>query len=350
VFNKLAKFISPQGNIEPLLSTITEIRSESDTLALCPSATGINWLGINHSTLASFPTNTLELPQYYSNSLLSPQLLKQLTNAIARKEFKNIIFSGFPPYFEQLINQLRPQTKAKLGCIFHGTLSELGNSDNQLAMLPFQLTQSGKLDKIGLIRKDLVKPLSELFSINCFELRNVCIIPEHFELLRLNKEKIHIGIFGGNTFNKNLHNQVAGALLVNNSVIHVGNLSSFRYWNQANRIIEHGTALNRSEFLRILASMDLNMYLSFSESFGQVALESLAVGVPSLVSSTSNILNDSPSLDKHLSVSDVDKPQVIADKIETILANRTSIVNEGLRFVLTSNSRAQQLISEFLQA
>lgn len=45
------------------------------------------------------------------------------------------------------------------------------------------------------------------------------------------------------------------------------------------RIIEHGKNLSRERFLSILGSMDLNLYMSYSESWGLVAYESEAMGV-----------------------------------------------------------------------
>lgn len=46
------------------------------------------------------------------------------------------------------------------------------------------------------------------------------------------------------------------------------------------RIVEHGKNLPREKFLGILGSMDLNLYMSYSESWGLVAYESEALGVP----------------------------------------------------------------------
>ena len=45
------------------------------------------------------------------------------------------------------------------------------------------------------------------------------------------------------------------------------------------RIIEHGKNLPNERFLQILGSMDLNLYMSYSESWGLVAYESEAMGV-----------------------------------------------------------------------
>jgi glycosyltransferase involved in cell wall biosynthesis len=69
------------------------------------------------------------------------------------------------------------------------------------------------------------------------------------------------------------------ALLIEKAIIHVLDKSIFSYLNMDNRIIEHGKNLPKEKFLGILGSMDLNLYMSYSESWGLVTYESEAMGV-----------------------------------------------------------------------
>ena len=98
--------------------------------------------------------------------------------------------------------------------------------------------------------------------------------------MKLDKTKIHVGVFGADTFNKNLHNQVIHALMIENVIVHVLDKSIFEYLNLSERIVEHGKNLDKVHFLSILGSMDLNLYMSFNESWGLVSHESLEIGVP----------------------------------------------------------------------
>ena len=54
--------------------------------------------------------------------------------------------------------------------------------------------------------------------------------------------------------------------------------------------LEHGTNLTHDNFLSVLGSMDLNLYMSYSESWGLVAYESEAMGVPCLMPQTADYL------------------------------------------------------------
>ena len=102
-----------------------------------------------------------------------------------------------------------------------------------------------------------------------------------------------------------MHNQVLNSLAVDNTIIHVLDKSKFKYLKMDDRIIEHGANLSRDKFLSILSSMDLNLYMSYSESWGLIAKESEILGVKCLV-------NDS-----------VDYYDTINTEINTILNERS---------------------------
>jgi glycosyltransferase involved in cell wall biosynthesis len=93
--------------------------------------------------------------------------------------------------------------------------------------------------------------------------------------------------------------------MIDNVVVHVLDKSIFNYLGMNDRIVEHGENLPREQFLAILGSMDLNLYMSYSESWGLIAKESEILGVKCLV-------NDS-----------VDYYDTINTEINTILNERS---------------------------
>jgi len=137
-----------------------------------------------------------------------------------------------------------------------------------------------KNQKIGFIKQGMAETVHQLYGFDC---EHIPLpppeIPKGIQKLDLDRSKFHIGVFGADTFNKNLHNQVIHALLLENTVIHVLDKSIFEYLNMSDRIVEHGKNLPKDKFLCILGSMDLNLYMSYSESWGLVASESEAMGV-----------------------------------------------------------------------
>lgn len=142
------------------------------------------------------------------------------------------------------------------------------------------------------------------------------------------------------SYNKNRHTQVAAAALVKNSIVHVLETNEFDYGIPDNRIVAHSN-LNRNDFLALLGSKDLNLYCSFSESWGQVVIESLALNVPCIYSNNSGISDIIES--KKYVVSEYDNIVSISKKIKTIL------IDNNVDFSLNSfQKRVNELNNELI--
>ena len=154
-----------------------------------------------------------------------------------------------------------------------------------------QLVKAKKIKRIGFVKEGMAETFSKLYNFDCFHVPlPTPQIPKNIKKLELDRSKLHIGVFGADTFNKNLHNQVIHALLIENAVVHVLDKSIFAYLEMNERIVEHGKNLPREKFLGILGSMDLNLYMSYSESWGLVAYESESMGVSIISLSNSDYL------------------------------------------------------------
>jgi hypothetical protein len=270
---------------------IQEIRGENDILVLYGSPTEGNWKGIANATIGLFPEKVLQIPQWYSNSVLNKQETEEICNFIQELNFKKVIVSGFADYFFDWIELLHFSTQIEI--IFHGTISEFHESEKRSFI--GRLIQFGKTKKIirfGFVKEGLAEVFIKLYDFDCFhQPLNTPIIPEKLKKIDLDKTKIHVGVFGADTFNKNLHNQVIHSLIIENVLVHVLDKSVFQYLGMDERIVEHGKNLPREQFLSILGSMDLNLYMSFNESWGLVAFESEALGVKTIHNNNIDYLN-----------------------------------------------------------
>jgi glycosyltransferase involved in cell wall biosynthesis len=79
--------------------------------------------------------------------------------------------------------------------------------------------------------------------------------------------------------------------MIENTIVHVLNKSIFAFLDKEDRIVGHGKLLSKENFLEILGSMDLNLYMSFNESWGLVAKESEAMGVKTISNLNINYIN-----------------------------------------------------------
>lgn len=275
----------PQNNeqkVQELIHQIELIRKNHSTLVLFGSPTEGNWKGIANATVGLYPLNSLEIPQWYSNAVLSKKEAKEICNYIQASNFKTIIISGFASYFFEWIELLHAHCKIEI--IYHGTISEFHEKDKQVFIQQLiNYGNSGIIHSFGFVKEGLDKVFTKLYGFTCFhQPLSEPIIPSNLKLLDLDHTKIHVGVFGADTFNKNLHNQVIHALMIDQVVVHVLDKSIFNYLSLDNRIVEHGTNIPREQFLGILGSMDINLYMSFNESWGLVAFESEKLKVKTL--------------------------------------------------------------------
>ncbi len=286
MLNKLKEKMFGKDNKQLLQETLKQItlkRKEHQTLVLCGTPTDGNWLGIAIATKNIYPENTIDIPQWYSNSVFNPKETRLICQKIKELKFEKIIFSGFASYFFEWINLLNEYTYIEI--IFHGTISEFNEKTKQEFIgNVIKYSKQNKIKNIGFIKKGLSEVFKKLYGINSFhQILPVPKITHNIKKIELEKNKIHIGVFGIDNFNKNIHNQVIYSLTIKNTIIHVLDKSNFAYLNLDDRIIAHGKNLPREVFLNILGSMDFNLHMSYNESFGLIAHESEALGVPCII-------------------------------------------------------------------
>jgi glycosyltransferase involved in cell wall biosynthesis len=296
----LNKFKKSQNKLilAQLALKLQEISENNAVLVLYGSPTEGNWKGIANATVGLFPSNSLEIPQWYSNAVFNQNETIEICTLIQQAKFEKIVISGFAPYFFDWIEFLHLNTKIEV--VYHGTISEFHDPSKQdFVEQLISFGKAKKISRVGFVKEGLAEVFTKLYDFDCYhQPLNQPIIPDGLKKIALDETKIHVGVFGADTFNKNLHNQVIHALMIDNVVVHVLDKSIFNYLGMNDRIVEHGENLPREQFLAILGSMDLNLYMSFNESWGLVAKESEAMGV---------------SL---LSISNVDYLKLIFDKIE----------------------------------
>ncbi|MCW3127722.1 MAG: hypothetical protein JWO03_3380 [Bacteroidetes bacterium] len=280
--NRLLQPLHRKRLILDLCEKLNTIRGKSDVLVIYGAPTKTHYLGIANATRDLYPENVLEIPQSYSNAILSDDEIIKVCQQIKELKFEKVIVSGFAQYFFKFIDEL--YTSCQIETLYHGTISEFHSIPAQYLIESLILYgQEKKIYRMGFVKQGLEKVFSELYGFDTFyQPLKASTIPPGVKLIETDPTKIHIGVLGNNNFNKNLHNQVIYALMNKNTVVHVLDENVFNFMKLNARIIAHGRNLSRMEFLGILGAMDLNLYMSYSESHGLVAYESEAMGVPCL--------------------------------------------------------------------
>ena len=334
--------IRPSGLEQQILA----IRQRSDILVMYPMATGANWLGVGNATRRMFGASCLEMPQYYSHPVLTESEMKTLAGTIASVDFKTLIFSGFPLYFSGFIRHIKKECPDVRICVlYHGSLSQWVAEPVRTHTLELlRLCRDGIVERTGYVKKGMAGVVSRLFNIKAWELMvppgPVSDQPRHFN------DSVKIGVPGTSSFNKNLHNQVAGALMTDDSTVHVLDESLFTYMNNP-RIQGYGGLLNKEDFLNFIGSMSVNLYLSYSECFPQVVIESLSLGVPCITSNNNGIFDHDPYLAEWLVALEYDNPEAIGRHVEKVLENRNELSVKGLEYIRLLNEISEKRVLEF---
>lgn len=303
------------------LSIIQDIENlykfNNHSLVLCLDNTGSSYLGVKNAVFNLFPTNTVIIPAYYSNALISDKQILDLANHIVSLGFKQLILGSFPNCFEKLALEINKRIVVKT--IFHGALSELYEDDKMIKFMDMiKLCQSGVISRLGFVKSGLAKWSNSLFKIDACWLQLFSIMISTNKFI-FDDGRIHIGVFGNSTFNKNITNQIAGALLVPNSVIHCFKSSQCFENLFGDRIVVHDH-MTHTDFLNLIGSMNLNLHLSFSEGMGgQTFTESISLGVPCLTSFNNEYLRKSKYLSDLLIVQQYDNPYEISKSIHAVL-------------------------------
>lgn len=336
---------SSEKSVDKCLQNIADIRKTSDILAICPTPTGYSWLGVQVATLSLFPDCTFQIPQDYSNQTLTDEQLAAIAQIINDLNFKQVVFSGFLPYFAKLINALKPAVTTKI--LYHGFLSELSGNEKQTAAFAemLKLLKSKKIQIAGCVKKGLAHSLSKMFGIRACEI----ILPNKSiatDIIPMTND-VNIGCLVNTSFRKNIHNQAMAALMAEKSTLHVFETTELAYLPQ-NRI-KYYPLMNHREFVSLLSQMTINLHVTFSESWGQVLAESISQGVPCLSAYTSSFFDYDDDLKQKLVVDGFDDSWHIYKKIEEVLNDRDAIGKQCLAYAKQLNLLAEERLKEFLE-
>lgn len=326
------------------LQQIEAIRKTSDIIAICPTPTGYSWLGVQVATLSLFPNCTFQIPQEYSNQTLTDSQLNAIATTISDLNYKQVIFSGFLPYYAKIAESLKSPILVKV--IYHGFLSELSGNAKQIEAFRGLLSfvSDKKVAAIGCVKGGLALSLSKMLGVKTCEI----ILPNRFvaDDILPKTEEINIGCMVNTAFRKNIHNQAVASMLVAESTLHVFTTDELSYLPQ-DRIRYH-SLMPHGEFVGLLSKMAINLHVTFSESWGQVLAESISQGVPCLSAYTSSFFDYDDDLKQKLIVDGFDDSWHIYKKIEEVLQNRDAIARQCLAYAKKLNVLAEEKLNEFL--
>jgi glycosyltransferase involved in cell wall biosynthesis len=343
-----------QPKTQELTARVQSIRERSDVIAFTGQSYGNNWRGVYNGALEMFPGHLLAIPHRDSQNILPDAGIERLTDAIAQSAFQHVVFTGYGDCLKALIIPLSmkmgDEGRKKIRLIYHGSFSQNADRSRDTGYLReiISLQQEGIIGKIGFMKKGMAETLQSITRLDAAQV--LTVVKEDYALTPQQLPGLNAGVFTHDTFRKNLHNQVAAALMIREAGVHVHDGSPLAYLPSDARVHAHPFTDSYDDFLRLLGSMTINFYVTFSECYGMVIAESLALGVPCLASNSSGFFDYDAFLAKALVVEEFDNSEAIYRKALDVLSNREEIAARGKEYVKTLNAIARSKLHDFLNS
>ena len=319
--------------------------SHSKVIIVCHK----RWLGIRSSAAAlGYPVALVD-----DNTFLH---CSDFIVFFVKSGFKTLAIFGLPPYSLVCAKTLKAQLPGvKVVLSFHGSFTQHASQPSEARALQAVLdaTRDGVIDRLGFLKNGMSFFFRAL-NISVVELRNV-YLPLELQVGKLHEldGRYHIGLFtAGDSWIKNYHNQLAAACILPRAVIHttvVPPESRGIFSMCSARVVEHGWLPHHVVPL-FLGMTDINMYASLTESFPMVVLQSLAVGVPCVISNTSSVYSQSQFLSSKLIVDAHDDVHAIYRVLKNALVVLPSLTQEILRVLTNSNRYGMSAWKDFFDA
>lgn len=347
MIGRLRQHYRTKADFEALLASVTAIRKQHAVLDVCVKPTGYSWLGVRTAAYSLFPDNTAEIPQYYSQPLLSEKQQEMLGTHIGELKFEQLVYNGYNTYFSRISQAaLRINPGLRIAWIHHGFPAELTDNPVMTGIFARALSdyRAGIIHKVGVIKKNWELLFEPLYGIPASFLLNK--VPA--ETLAPKPGSLRIGVLVNADFRKNRVTQLMAAAAIPEATVVITRENGIRELLPQTRFDVVGS-LDHAQFLAVLGSCTLNSHVTFSEaSGGNVLAESLALGVPCLTGLTHGWLDDAPLLAEALTVHRTDDAWAIREKMAEVIERRDELSPLCRAHALHMNNRADELLSRFL--
>ncbi len=273
------------------------------------------WRGVRAAAY-SFRVPVIETPD-------AAPYAAELAKALARAGVLTLVVQGFPPGAGRLLEQAKA-LGLRTRLVLHSSPTQHGAEagEARVAEQALALTRAGTIGRLGFVKEGVAEALAALGHDAAYVPNRVPELPA-FEPRDLG-EGLHVGVFAEPFWRKNVATQILAAGLLGAERVHVMRKPDVGYL-EGLRIVEHGE-LPWEDFVRLQASVGLNLYVSLSECQPLTPVESYVAGVPCLASRTSALFRDDPELWDLTTVTELDNPAAIAAAARRLLDRKDEAV------------------------
>ncbi|KAI3637387.1 hypothetical protein MIR68_004036 [Amoeboaphelidium protococcarum] len=334
------------------------IKSSAEIVNICHP----EWHGIRQATYGQgYPV--LEIPGLLND--LHEVRLMELFSSLSK--LRTVIVNGIPHKMIEFAYILRHyMPNIQIIFIYHGSISQpFHEAEASLVNDMIIAAQEGVIDRVGVVKNGIensfkamgvdvveiwnfpdmpigLRSVNSVLNVRALTLMNstraiTSVVAFDPSVRNASKLQYHttykgprwnVGVFGSSWNHKNVFVQIMALCRIPNIKIHVLEKPKLPYLEHCqSEIISHGRFIPHEEFIQLIQSMDINLYVSLTECFPMTIIESITVGIPALTSATSPIYTLDPMLQQFLVINELDSPDYIADAVIRIMQNYGTITD-----------------------
>ncbi len=296
-----------------------------------------DWRGVR-TAAHSFRVPVLESPDLDADG-------DTIIDRLSAADVRMVVIHGLPPGTESFMSKVSG-ANISTGAVHYSSPAQHGAGAaewGQVTMLLNWLGQ-GVLHRLGFAKSGFAEVVRSLGHDAFFVGARPPVMPD-ITPLDLGSGT-HVGIFGEMFWRKNTATQLGAVALMPDSTAHVLEPIPVPYLQAVPHKV-HGV-VPWSEFVAILGSVDLNLYVSLAECLPLTPMESYRLGVPCLMSQTSVLFKDDRDLWERTTVGELDNPTAIAEASFDLLANKDQAVTLANAWLDDWDQRAARTWDDFV--
>lgn len=241
---------------------------------------------------------------------------------IAHTGAHTVVIQGWPPNAEAFARAAHSSGLTVLG-VFHSSPAQHGVDGGEAAAVQqmVELKNAGVLSRVATVKAGVTRSF-EALGHDIAHISNR--VPEVGTIAATDQsDRTRVGIFLHPMWRKNVTTQILAARELGWEPYVMAD-PNVEYLSPSDFTVVG--ELPRDDFLTMKAGMDITMNVTLSECHPMMPMESYRLGVPCLMSRTSDLFVDDPDLYRLTTVDQVDNPGAVADAAKDLLANRNHAV------------------------
>lgn len=257
----------------------------------------------------------------FGDPILTSTDLRQLVDRIA--DVRNagvtmLVIQGWPPGSEEFAREAHA-SGLDVRAVSHSAPSQHGVDGGEAEAVTdaLNLQSEGIISALGTVKAGVSESFATLgYRVDHVPNRvpNVGLVQQHPQ-----DQGINVGIFLFPMWRKNVTTQILATRLLG-ATPHVMAAPDVGYLSESDLVVHN--EMPRSAFLSLLASMTISLNVTLSECHPMMPMESYRLGVPCLMSRTSDLFADDEELWELTTVDRADDPSAIASAARGLMAHR----------------------------